>query len=92
MPFFGSHADARGCLIIPGSGVYNAESISSPMGCSNSTSPIEIIATQGEWTYLNVANVGGEWTWVMSIDEHDLWVISADGDYVEPQRVQVCAC
>ena len=58
------------------------------MGCSNSSSPIEIVSTQGEWTYINIANVGGEWTWVVSIDAHDLWVVAADGDYVTPEKVQ----
>ncbi|MCO5556504.1 hypothetical protein L7F22_010053 [Adiantum nelumboides] len=37
---------------------------------------------------LNVANVGGEWTWTLSIDEHDLWVVAADGDYITPKKVQ----
>lgn len=88
LPYFASHVDSRGCLIIPGSGSYNAEAISSPMGCTNSTADVDIVPTQGKWTMLNVANVGGEWTWTLSIDEHDLWVVAADGDYITPKKVQ----
>ena len=88
MPFFESKLDARGCLVIPGSGIYSAHTITSPMGCSNSTGQLEIVPTHSEWTLINLANVGGEWTWVFSIDAHDLWVISADGDYIVPEKVQ----
>lgn len=87
-PSFVQSVDVRGCLIIPGAPAFDPVAISSPLGCQNTTVDLDVVQTQGKWTVLNVANVGGEWTWIFSIDAHDMWIVSADGEYIRPKKVQ----
>ena len=59
--------------------------------CINSTSPLYIISvpSQATWSMIHLINAGAAQQLAFSIDEHDLWVISADGAYIVPQKVQV---
>jgi FtsP/CotA-like multicopper oxidase with cupredoxin domain len=40
---------------------------------------------------LHLINAGASQQLAFSIDEHDLWIFSADGAFVLPQKVQVTA-
>lgn len=41
------------------------------------------------WFMLHLINAGASQQLAFSIDEHDLWVVSADGSYIVPHKVQV---
>lgn len=58
--------------------------------CINSTSPLYSISvpSQATWSMIHLINAGAAQQLAFSIDEHDLWVISADGVYIVPQKVQ----
>ena len=45
----------------------------------------------GDWLMLHLINAGASQRLAFSIDEHDLWIFSADGAFVLPQKVQVTA-
>jgi FtsP/CotA-like multicopper oxidase with cupredoxin domain len=40
---------------------------------------------------LHLINAGAAQQLAVSMDEHDLWIVSADGAFVTPQKVQVSA-
>lgn len=65
--------------------------------CQNTSSPLyELrIPDNATWTMIHLINSGASQQLAFSIDEHDLWVVSADGSYIVPHKVQVstvCAC
>lgn len=41
------------------------------------------------WYMFHLINAGAAQELAFSIDKHDLWVVSADGAYIKPVKVQV---
>lgn len=61
--------------------------------CMNTTSPRYVVSFAGNstWNMLHLINAGAAQQLAVSMDEHDLWIVSADGAFVTPQKVQVSA-
>lgn len=59
--------------------------------CMSTTSPLLTYTPpeQLEWFKINLVNAGGAQQLAFSIDSHEFWVVSADGEWVVPQRAQV---
>jgi len=59
--------------------------------CQNTTSARYVLSLPaGEsWHMLHIINAGASQQLALSFDEHDFWVVSADGAYVTPQKAQV---
>lgn len=57
--------------------------------CTNATTDREIIYTKNQTHVLfNILNFGGEFSKVLSIDDHNITLIEVDGNYVTPVTVQ----
>jgi hypothetical protein len=68
---------------------YNT-SFLNPEGCANTSTPLEVIYTNGAtWLAFHLVNAGVTAQLSFSLDNHSLWVYAADGAYVELQEVQV---
>lgn len=39
--------------------------------------------------WLNFIHPGAHHELRISVDEHDMWIVAADGDFVKPKKVQV---
>lgn len=59
--------------------------------CKNTTTPLEVISVDAKkkWVSLALVNIGTLWDLKVSIDSHKMWVYAADGQYHEPQFVDV---
>ncbi|KAG9003734.1 hypothetical protein FRB90_011134, partial [Tulasnella sp. 427] len=59
--------------------------------CKNTTSPIEVIPVDAskKWVSLAFVNIGTLWDVRVSIDSHKMWIYAADGQYHQPQLVDV---
>ncbi|KAK6828345.1 laccase TilA [Apiospora arundinis] len=80
----GPNRSERGCqTLIPGHEFTN------PDHCTETHPELEVIqAAPGEgWLYVNFINSGAHHALGISIDEHELWVIGSDGEFVHPQKV-----
>jgi len=72
---------------------------STPLGttivdsCQNTTTPRFVLSLHEEstWNMVHLINAGASQQLSLSFDEHDFWVVSADGAFVAPQKVQVSA-
>lgn len=65
----------KSLLLFPG---YNTE-------CVNSTTDVEIIYTNGnKYIMLNLLNAGGEFSKMLSIDDHNITAIAVDGSFIQP--------
>ncbi|KAK6852924.1 hypothetical protein PG995_011475 [Apiospora arundinis] len=80
----GPNRSERGCqTLIPGHEFTN------PDHCTETHPELEVIqGAPGEgWLYVNFINSGAHHALGISIDEHELWVIGSDGEFVHPQKV-----
>jgi len=64
-----------------------------PVTCKNTYTDFEITEVtaeeqRGGWIWLNFINPGSHHEIQVSIDEHDMYVVAADGEFVHPQKVQ----
>lgn len=59
--------------------------------CVNTTSKLYTLdfPSNATWMMFHLINAGASQHLAFSIDEHDMWVISADGAFVKPAKVQV---
>jgi L-ascorbate oxidase len=75
-----------GCLPPP-----FAVEFTNPRECHNTTSDLEVFqAEEGEkYMYMNFIHPGVGHELRISVDEHDMWVVAADGDFVMPTKVQI---
>ncbi|KXH59620.1 multicopper oxidase [Colletotrichum salicis] len=74
----------RGCRYrIPGYEYTNVES------CTETNPELEVIqaAPGEEWIWINFIHSGAHHSLAISIDEHEFWVVAADGEFVHPQKV-----
>ncbi|KAL0938147.1 multicopper oxidase [Colletotrichum truncatum] len=80
----GPGRNERGCrYMIPGHEYTN------PEYCTETHPKLEIIqANPGEeWVWINFIHSGAHHSLAISIDEHEFWVVAADGEFVHPQKV-----
>lgn len=47
------------------------------------------LSSNSQWHMINLVNAGAAQMLSFSIDGHDLWIVSADGAFVKPQKIQV---
>ena len=84
-------ADVNGCrTFLPADA-----RLSNPVECKD-TAPLypvfhtsESASDDGEWVVFHLVNAGSEAPQSFSIDDHDLWIIAADGEFIRPVQVQV---
>ncbi|KAG8905874.1 hypothetical protein FRB99_008085 [Tulasnella sp. 403] len=57
--------------------------------CTNTTTPLEVIEVDPKETWVSIAfvNMAAIWDFIVSIDDHPLWVYAADGQYHDVQKV-----
>ncbi|KAL8276708.1 hypothetical protein RQP46_010887 [Phenoliferia psychrophenolica] len=95
--------DSRGCMSMSGMSGMASSTMSMPMGNQSDTAPMDSrdvcestdspLYTFGppansSWFSLQLVNSAAAQQFVFSIDSHELWVYSADGLFVTPQKVQ----
>lgn len=82
----GVHRDSSGCLA-PDTGVP----FMNKRECENTYADVEVVeAEEGEkYAWLNFIHPGAHHELRISVDEHDMWIVAADGDFVRPKKVQV---
>ncbi|GME45389.1 putative multicopper oxidase [Neofusicoccum parvum] len=81
----GLNRDSMGCLPPDvGSEYLNKRE------CASTTSDLEVVqAEEGErYAWLNFIHPGAHHELRISVDEHDMWIVAADGDFVKPKKVQ----
>lgn len=59
--------------------------------CQNTTSLLYVLSLHDNatWHMVHLINAGASQQLAISFDEHDFWVVSADGAFVMPQKAQV---
>lgn len=59
--------------------------------CEPTKSDLEVFqAEDGDrYMFLNFVHPGAHHELLISIDEHDMWIVAADGDFVHPSKAQV---
>lgn len=80
----GPGRNARGCLWeTPGWQYTNFDE------CVETNPELEVVqAGRGqEWIWINFIHSGAHHELAISVDEHELWVVAADGEFVRPQKV-----
>lgn len=57
--------------------------------CTETHPELEIIQAEvgEEWVWINFIHSGAHHSLAISIDEHEFWVVAADGEFVHPQKV-----
>lgn len=58
--------------------------------CRSISTPLYTInlSTNSSWFMINLINAAASQQLAFTIDSHDLWIVSADGQYVNPRMVQ----
>ncbi|KAJ4356853.1 uncharacterized protein N0V89_004890 [Didymosphaeria variabile] len=58
--------------------------------CKESNTDFEVVQAKDgqEYLFLNFIHPGAHHELRISIDEHDMWLVAADGDFVKPKKVQ----
>ena len=78
--------DSMGCLPPPvGADFVNQRP------CKDTFTDLEVVQARSDEAYvwLNFIHPGAHHELRVSIDEHDMYVVAADGDFVHPKKVQV---
>lgn len=80
----GPGRNERGCHYkIPGHQYTNVEY------CTETQPELEVVQAEPgqEWIWINFINSGAHHSMGISIDDHEIWVVAADGEFVHPQKV-----
>ncbi|CZT17606.1 related to laccase precursor [Ramularia collo-cygni] len=80
----GPDRNSLGCIYqVPGYEFTN------PLECEPTQAPLEVVQQQKDedWVWINFIHSGAHHELSISIDEHDFFVIAADGEFVHPQKV-----
>ncbi|KXJ97247.1 laccase-1 [Microdochium bolleyi] len=85
----GTGRDSLGCLPQPNQGLYANE-----QRCEETNTELEVFqAEEGqEWVWINFIHSGAHHELQISVDEHEFYVVAADGEFVHPQRVHAANC
>ncbi|PSK42987.1 Iron transport multicopper oxidase [Elsinoe australis] len=83
---FGKMRDSRGCLP-PDVGAQ----FINKRDCKSTYADLEVVqAEAGEsYVWINFIHPGVHHEFRISIDEHEMWIVAADGDFVQPKKVNV---
>jgi FtsP/CotA-like multicopper oxidase with cupredoxin domain len=79
--------NSHGCLPPPlGWGTVNE-----PRECKETQTDMEIYQAEDgdEFLFMNFIHGGSHHSLRVSIDEHEMWIVAADGDFVQPRKVNV---
>ncbi|KAL9561976.1 hypothetical protein ACKAV7_013899 [Fusarium commune] len=65
-----------------------------PQSCQATDGELEVIAAEDgeEWGWINFIHSGAHHELQISIDEHEFYVVAADGEFVHPQKVHDANC
>lgn len=59
-----------------------------PVPCKETKTELEVFeGEEGEWTWINFIHSGAHHELAISVDEHEFYVVAADGEFTHPQRV-----
>ncbi|KAF2764148.1 putative multicopper oxidase, type 1 [Teratosphaeria nubilosa] len=77
--------DSHGCVPFPNEAKYTNH-----RDCQDTSSDLDVYeAAKGEkYMFLNFVHPGAGHELRVSVDEHDMWIVAADGDFVHPTKVQ----
>ncbi|PSR79595.1 laccase TilA [Coniella lustricola] len=85
----GPGRDSLGCLFQPGQAEFTNERT-----CEETFADLEVIEGERgqEWMWINFIHSGAHHELQVSIDEHEFYVVAADGEFVYPQKVHAANC
>lgn len=85
----GPGRNSLGCRMQPGQDLYANEQT-----CEETFAPLEVFqAPRGqEWIWINFIHSGAHHELQISVDEHEFYVVAADGEFVHPQKVHAANC
>ncbi|KAM0228425.1 hypothetical protein ACHAPO_010757 [Fusarium lateritium] len=85
----GPGRNSLGCMVQAKQGLYANSQV-----CEPTLGELEVItAADGEeWIWINFIHSGAHHELQISIDEHEFYVIAADGEFVYPQKVHAANC
>ncbi|KKY35900.1 putative multicopper oxidase [Diaporthe ampelina] len=85
----GPGRNSLGCKMQPSQELYTNEQV-----CEETFTPLEVFqAAEGqEWIWINFIHSGAHHELQISVDEHEFYVVAADGEFVHPQKVHAANC
>ncbi|CAI6098433.1 unnamed protein product [Clonostachys chloroleuca] len=85
----GAGRNTLGCVLQPKQSMYTNEQI-----CEPTEGQLEVIAAEDgeEWIWINFIHSGAHHELQISIDEHEMYVVAADGEFMHPQKVHAANC
>ncbi|KAM5364346.1 hypothetical protein ACJZ2D_011543 [Fusarium nematophilum] len=85
----GPGRNSLGCTLQPRQANYANEN-----KCQATSGKLEVItAEDGEdWIWINFIRSGAHHELQISVDEHEIYVVAADGEFVHPQKVHAANC
>ncbi|KAF0644268.1 hypothetical protein FPSE5266_12191 [Fusarium pseudograminearum] len=85
----GSGRNLLGCKVQPKQGLYANAQV-----CEPTNGELEVVAAADgeEWIWINFIHSGAHHELQISIDEHEFYVVAADGEFVHPQKVHTANC
>lgn len=80
----GPGRNSLGCIL-----QQNQEALTNELICEETFTPLEVVeAAEGqEWVWVNFIHSGAHHELQISVDEHEFYVVAADGEFVHPQKV-----
>ncbi|CAF3501396.1 hypothetical protein SNK05_006234 [Fusarium graminearum] len=85
----GSGRNSLGCKVQPKQGLYANAQV-----CEPTNGELEVVAAADgeEWIWINFIHSGAHHELQISVDEHEFYVVAADGEFVHPQKVHAANC
>ncbi|GKU07420.1 unnamed protein product [Fusarium langsethiae] len=85
----GPGRNSLGCKVQPKQGLYANTQV-----CEPTKGELEVVAAADgeEWIWINFIHSGAHHELQISIDEHEFYVVAADGEFVHPQKVHAANC
>lgn len=85
----GAGRNSLGCLLQPKQHLYTNE-----QNCEPTDVDLEIFQAEvgHEWIWINFIHSGAHHELQITVDEHEFYVVAADGEFVHPQKVHAANC
>ncbi|KAM0288688.1 hypothetical protein ACHAO9_006746 [Fusarium lateritium] len=85
----GPGRNSLGCQLQKDQEIY-----SNQQNCQPTNADLEVVmATDGEeWVWINFIHSGAHHELQISIDEHEFYVVAADGEFIHPKKVHTANC
>lgn len=85
----GAGRDTLGCLPQNGQREFANEQV-----CQKTYADLEVFEAESgqEWIWINFIHSGAHHELQISVDEHEFYVVAADGEFVHPQKVNAANC